>query len=87
MISVASSVQSEANHDRVWSQIMSSLSSIRSIFSEKPDIAKGLKAFTLKLVTPAANKIGWKFSPEDDYLTVQLRVLLLGTAGRAGHEG
>jgi hypothetical protein len=45
-----------------------------------------LKKFTLALASPAAEKIGWEFKSDEDYLTVQLRKLLIGMAGFAGHE-
>jgi hypothetical protein len=45
-----------------------------------------LKKFTLALASPAAQKIGWEFKSDEDYLTVQLRKLLIGMAGFAGHE-
>ena len=71
----------------VWSQITSSLTNVRSIFADDAKVAAGLKKFTLKLVTPAVEKIGWEFHPHDDFLTGQLRALLINTAGTAGHEG
>ena len=70
----------------VWTQIISSLGNIRSIFADNKDLATGLRVFTARLVTPATEKIGWDFAPSEDYLTGQLRALLLGTAGSAGHE-
>ena len=50
-------------------------------------MTKGLKKFTLDLVSPAVEKIGWEFKPDDDLPTIQLRSLLISTAGGAGHEG
>lgn len=47
----------------------------------------GLKKFTRDLASPAADKLGWEFQANEDYLTVQLRKLLIGMAGVAGHEG
>jgi len=41
----------------------------------------------LKLVTPAPEKVGWEFRADEDYLTGQLRKLLIAMAGEAGHEG
>ncbi|PWY79542.1 aminopeptidase B [Aspergillus heteromorphus CBS 117.55] len=69
-----------------WSQISSSVANLRSVFAQNSSVAAGLKNFSLELVSPAANSIGWAFSTEDDYLTVQLRKLLIGMAGLAGHE-
>lgn len=71
---------------RVWSQISSSLANLRSVFSQNESVAKGLKRFTRELASPAAERIGWKFEPNEDYLTVQLRKLLIGMAGFAGDE-
>jgi len=70
----------------VWSEVLSSLAKIRSTFSSDAQVSQGLTNFTLKLVTSATDKIGWSFGPHDDYLTGQLRALLLQTAGLMGHE-
>ena len=70
----------------VWSQLITSLSNIRSIFATNATISAGLKTFTLRLVQPATEKIGWDFAPNEDFLTGQLRALLIGTAGLAGHQ-
>ena len=71
----------------VWSQISSSLSKVRSVFSSNKEVSEGLKKYALKLVSPAAESIGWEFSDNEDYLTGQLRKLLIAMAGGAGHEG
>ncbi|KAL8682743.1 MAG: hypothetical protein Q9186_001254 [Xanthomendoza sp. 1 TL-2023] len=69
----------------VWSQMMASLSNIRSVFAENDNVADGLKQFTLKLVAQATRNVGWEFKADEDYLTGQLRALLISTAGGAGH--
>ncbi|EEP79230.1 GTP-binding protein ypt1 [Uncinocarpus reesii 1704] len=71
----------------VWMQLVVSLSHIRSVFAANEEIATGLKNFVRKLVSPAVEKLGWEFKPNEDYLTGQLRQLLISTAGNAGHEG
>ena len=71
----------------MWLQIISCLAKVRSIFATNDVLSAGLKVFTLKLVESATEKIGWDFSPNDDYLTGQLRALLIRTAGSAGHQG
>jgi hypothetical protein len=71
---------------RVWSQILASLADLRSIFADNEAVAAGLKNFTLQLIAPAVDKIGWKFPAGEDYLTGQLRPLLITVAGGAGHE-
>ncbi|KAL8829120.1 MAG: hypothetical protein Q9170_006310 [Blastenia crenularia] len=58
---------------------------IRSIFAENRAVADGLKDFTLKLISQAIENIGWEFRPGENYLTGQLRALLISTAGGAGH--
>ncbi|KAK6398878.1 hypothetical protein LTR65_000435 [Meristemomyces frigidus] len=77
---------SETNY-LVWSEVLSSLGIARQIFASDPQVAEGLRNFTLKLVTAATDKVGWEFSQQDDYLTGQSRALLLSTAGLMGHEG
>jgi ERAP1-like C-terminal domain len=71
---------------RVWSQLASCLGNIRSIFSGDDSVNSALKKFTLTLASPAAEGIGWDFKPTEDYLTGQLRRLLIGMAGHAGHN-
>ena len=41
----------------------------------------------LHLIGPAVEEIGWDFKPEEDYLTGQLRALLITTAGGVEHPG
>lgn len=70
----------------VWQQISMSLSKVRAVFSSNKEISAGLKKFALKLYSPAAEKIGWEFPADEDFLTGQLRKLLLAAAAGAGHE-
>ncbi|KAF4313531.1 Peptidase M1 alanine aminopeptidase/leukotriene A4 hydrolase [Botryosphaeria dothidea] len=78
-------LQSESEYI-VWQQILLTLGNVRSIFSENEEISKGLRLLTRKLVTPATDKIGWEFAKNEDFLTGQLRSLLISAAGLAGHE-
>ncbi|KAK9460627.1 peptidase family M1-domain-containing protein [Lipomyces oligophaga] len=69
----------------VWSEVASRLGTLRSAWFEQPEsIQNGLKAFTRDLVSPTAKKLGWKFSDDEDYLTVQLRALVISVAGNCG---
>jgi len=77
--------QSEENY-LVWSQILGSLGTVKSIFSEDEAVSEGLKKFTIKLISPAVERVGWETSTDDDFLKTQLRSLLLLTAGTNGHE-
>lgn len=63
-----------------------SLANVRSIFADPEHLANGLKMFTLKLISPATETIGWDFADNEDFLTGQLRALLIATAGGAGHQ-
>jgi len=69
----------------VWSQVLSSLGLVKSVFSEHTAIAEGLKKFVLKLIGPAVDKLGWEPSPTDNLLTTQLRAQLIMSAGMNGH--
>lgn len=71
---------------RVWSQVSASLANLRSVFSQNEPVTAGLKKFTKSLAGPAADQIGWEFKPNEDYLVIQLRKLLISMAGNAGHE-
>lgn len=70
----------------VWSQLASSTSNLRSVFSQNENVLAGLKKFTLNLAGPATETIGWDFKPDEDYLTGQLRKLLISMSGNAGNE-
>lgn len=71
----------------VWSQIINSIMNIRSIFASEEAVEAGLKKFTLQLVTPSAERLGWEFGPDEDFLTGQLRALLISAAAWSGHLG
>lgn len=71
----------------VWSSVLGAIGTVKSVFSEDEDLAKALKKFTLKLIGEAVEKVGWEFSPSDDFLTTQLRSLLIITAGLNDHPG
>ncbi|PYI13669.1 putative aminopeptidase [Aspergillus violaceofuscus CBS 115571] len=85
LLSLLSGFKEEKNY-LIWSQISTSIGNLRSVFAQNNSVSSGLKRFTLELVSQAAEEIGWEFEPEDDYLTVQLRKLLIGMACHAGHK-
>ncbi|KAK2741427.1 hypothetical protein FQN55_008343 [Onygenales sp. PD_40] len=85
LLALVEGFQGEQNY-LVWSQIASSLSNLRSVFSTNEAAAAGLKNYVKKLVTPAVERVGWEFKPEDDFLDIQLRQLLISMAGNSGHE-
>jgi len=86
VLSFMEGFSSETNY-LVWSEVLSSLGKIRQVFSSDEQVSSGLRQYTLKLATAATDKVGWEFGPHDDYLTGQLRALLISTAGLMGHEG
>ncbi|KAI9815664.1 MAG: hypothetical protein M1827_002060 [Pycnora praestabilis] len=71
----------------VWAQMLASVTNVRSIFADDEVIATALKKFTLSLVTSATDKMGWEFGEDEDFLTSELRALLIKSAGGAGHQG
>lgn len=77
---------SDEDNYLVWQGILSSLGTVRSIFSDDEAIANGLRKFTLKLISPAVDRLGWDFAPNEDLLTGQLRDLIIRSAGLAGHQ-
>lgn len=71
----------------VWAEIISQLGKLRSLFAESsPSIRDGLKRFTLDLVSPTVEKVGWEFAEGEDFLTGRLRALIISTAGTCGHQ-
>ncbi len=66
--------------------MIGSLASVRSVFADAEHVANGLKKFTLRLVSPATERIGWNFATNEDFLTGQLRALVITVAGGAGHQ-
>lgn len=71
----------------VWQQIASSLAKVKQVFAGNKQVSDGLKNFTLKLVTPATEATGWEYPKDEEWLTGQLRKLLLSLAANAGHKG
>ncbi|KAL4938670.1 hypothetical protein BDV06DRAFT_225769 [Aspergillus oleicola] len=84
LLSLLEGFKNEQNY-LVWSQISSSVGNLRSIFSHNEAVAEGLKKFARELSSPAVGKIGWEFKPNEDYLTVQLRKLLIAMSGLSGN--
>ncbi|KAK8212744.1 peptidase family M1-domain-containing protein [Phyllosticta capitalensis] len=75
------------NEGEYMQSIIQGLGDIRSIFSEgDQELADGLRVFHRSVVTPAAEFVGWEFAENEDFLTGQLRALLISSAGLAGHE-
>ncbi|KAK6351095.1 hypothetical protein TWF718_004268 [Orbilia javanica] len=85
LLSLLEGMKGESNF-LVWQTISTALSAVQGVFSSNPDIKAALKKFALELYSPAAEKLGWTFAEGDDFLTTQLRGLLIGAAANSGHE-
>ncbi|KAG6266511.1 hypothetical protein E4U47_005743 [Claviceps purpurea] len=72
-------------HPLVWTQVLDSIASVKSVFSEDKDIKKGLDKFTLKLISSKANEVGWESAPNEGYLDTILRKHILGTGVSISH--
>jgi aminopeptidase N len=70
----------------VWSQILTNIGNVRSVFSGSEDISEALRKYHLKLITPAVEQVGWDFKEGESYLVGQLRASLIASAGAVGHQ-
>ncbi|KAI8943585.1 hypothetical protein NX059_001579 [Plenodomus lindquistii] len=70
----------------VWSQILTNIGNVRSVFSGNEEVSEALRKYHLKLVTPAVEKVGWDFKDGESFLVGQLRASLILSAGVVGHE-
>jgi aminopeptidase N len=77
---------SQEDNYLVWSQILSSLGTVKSVFGDDQTIADALKRFVLKLIDRAVEKVGWEPAHGEDYLVGQLRALLITSAGMNGNK-
>lgn len=84
-LSLVQGLANESNHF-VWSKILGPIGTIKSVFSDDDAVSNGLKAFLLKLVSPAVEKIGWEQPADEDFLKSQLRPQLILSAGLNGHK-
>ncbi|KOS21839.1 Aminopeptidase 2 [Escovopsis weberi] len=76
---------SSESHPLVWSQVLDSIASVKSVFNEDPEISKGLNAFVVKLLDQKVKEIGWEFPEGENYLGGILRKSLIGSAVASGH--
>ena len=84
LLALVENFQDETSY-HVWAQIAASLGHIRSVFADSNVVSNGLKDFSVKLFGPAVEKIGWIAAADEGFLAGQLRSLLVGAAGGAGH--
>jgi aminopeptidase N len=71
----------------VWDEVLKCMSRLRCAWSEQPEaVMAALRQFSKSLVAPKVEEIGWDRTPSEDYLTSQLRPLLLKEADFAQIE-
>lgn len=72
----------------VWDEVLKRLSQLQSCWYQQPEkISDGLRAFSMSLVSEKFVEIGWDAKPNEDYLTGQLRPLLIKEASYARISG
>ena len=72
----------------VWDELLKRFSQLQSCWYEQPEkVSDGLRAFSMNLVSEKFAEIGWDAKPGEDYLTGQLRPLLIKEANYAGIPG
>ncbi|KHN94795.1 Peptidase M1, alanine aminopeptidase/leukotriene A4 hydrolase [Metarhizium album ARSEF 1941] len=76
---------SQETHPLVWSQVLDSIGSVKSVFNEDKEIKKGLENFALKLISDKVKEVGWDAAENEEYLTTMLRKRLIYTAVASGH--
>ncbi|KID96705.1 Peptidase M1, alanine aminopeptidase/leukotriene A4 hydrolase, partial [Metarhizium majus ARSEF 297] len=76
---------SKETHPLVWTQVLDSIGSVKSVFNEDKEIKTGLENFALKLISDKVKEIGWDAAENEEYLTTMLRKRIIGVAVASGH--
>lgn len=76
---------SKETHPLVWTQVLDSIDSVKSVFAEDKDIKQGLEKFALKLISNKVKEIGWDGAENEEYLITMLRRRIIGVAIASGH--
>ncbi|OAQ69696.1 aminopeptidase 2 [Pochonia chlamydosporia 170] len=76
---------SKETHPLVWTQVLDSIGSVKSVFGEDEDIKKGLENFVVKLLSDKVTEIGWDGAEDEEYLTTMLRKRIILAAVANGH--
>ena len=86
-LSLAENFKKETNYF-AWDELLKRLSQLQSAWYQQPEkIINGLRAFSMNLVSEKVTEIGWVATPGEDYLTSQLRPLLIKEAHFARMPG
>ncbi|OAA37654.1 Peptidase M1, alanine aminopeptidase/leukotriene A4 hydrolase [Metarhizium rileyi] len=75
----------QETHPLVWTQVLDSIGSVKSVFNEDKEIKKGLENFALKLISDKVKEVGWDAAENEEYLTTMLRKRIIGVAVASGH--
>jgi aminopeptidase N len=79
-LSLAENFTEETNYF-VWEELLKRLSQLQSCWYQQPEkVMNGLRAFSMYLVSKKYVEVGWEAKPDEDYLTSQLRPLLIKEA-------
>jgi aminopeptidase 2 len=70
----------------VWNEITIRLNEILSVWWEQEEVLKKLKLFILSIYSKQISQFNFKIEANEDVKRVLLRPLILGMAGKCGHE-
>jgi aminopeptidase N len=72
----------------VWDELLKRLGRLKSCWYQQPDkVINGLRAFSMNLVSKKYAEVGWEEKPGENYLTSQLRPLVIREAAFAKIPG
>lgn len=80
LLTVLSAFRNETDYD-LWCEIVGHLKTISSVWFEQPEeVQNGINKFARDLLSYNLDKLGWDFPTDEDYLTSQLRSLIISAA-------
>jgi len=86
-LALAEKFTEESNYF-VWDELLTQLSQLQSCWYQQSEtVMNGLRAFSMSLVSKKYSELGWEAKPGEDYLTSQLRPLLIKQADFAKIPG
>lgn len=84
LLSVISALDKETDYN-LWTEIFQQLAAINSVWFEQPEeIKTGIQKLIQALISYNLNRLGWEFPDGEDYLTSELRSLIINGAITAG---
>ncbi|PHH70717.1 hypothetical protein CDD82_6963 [Ophiocordyceps australis] len=76
---------SKETHPLVWTQILDSISLVKSVFAEDKELKRGIEKFARKLIGDKVKELGWEYGDGESYLIGLLRKQIIGVAVVSGH--